>query len=116
MMIKKIILFCSLLSFVCSFSVIAQRVGVVLSGGGAKGLTHIGVLKALEENEIPVDYIIGTSMGGVVGGLYSAGHSPVQIEQMVTSKEFMEWIDGKINPNYDFFFTKEDIKLIIYSY
>lgn len=108
-MIKKIILFYSLLSFVCSFSVIAQRVGVVLSGGGAKGLTHIGVLKALEENEIPVDYIIGTSMGGVVGGLYSAGHSPVQIEQMVTSKEFMEWIDGKINPNYDFFFTKEDI-------
>ena len=44
----------------------AQKVGLVLSGGAAKGLAHIGVLKALEENEIPIDYIVGTSMGGII--------------------------------------------------
>ena len=46
----------------------SQRVGVVLSGGAAKGIAHIGVLKALEENEIPIDYVVGTSMGGIIGG------------------------------------------------
>jgi NTE family protein len=45
-----------------------EKVGLVLSGGGAKGLAHIGVLKALEETNIPIDYITGTSMGGVIGG------------------------------------------------
>ncbi|MDR1170638.1 MAG: patatin-like phospholipase family protein, partial [Prevotellaceae bacterium] len=47
------------------------RVGLVMSGGGAKGLFHIGVLKALEENNIPVDYVAGPSMGAIVAGLYS---------------------------------------------
>ena len=47
----------------------AQKVGLVLSGGGAKGLTHIGIIRALEENEIPIDYITGTSMGAIVGSL-----------------------------------------------
>ena len=51
----------------------AQKVGLVLSGGGAKGLAHIGVLKQLEKNHIPIDYIVGTSMGAVVGGMYAAG-------------------------------------------
>ena len=51
----------------------AQKVALVLSGGGAKGIAHVGVLKALEENNIPIDYIVGTSMGGVVGGAYAAG-------------------------------------------
>ena len=51
----------------------AQRVGLVLSGGGAKGLAHIGVLKVLEQHGIPIDYIVGTSMGAVVGGMYAAG-------------------------------------------
>ena len=44
-------------------------VGLVLSGGGAKGLAHIGVIRALEENNIPIDYIAGTSMGGIIGAL-----------------------------------------------
>mgnify|MGYP000308906303 CR=1 FL=1 len=47
----------------------AQKVGLVLSGGGAKGLTHIGIIRALEENNIPIDYITGTSMGAIVGSL-----------------------------------------------
>jgi NTE family protein len=49
----------------------AQKVGLVLSGGAAKGFAHVGVLKALEENEIPVDYIVGTSIGGIIGGCYA---------------------------------------------
>ncbi|UYZ58156.1 patatin-like phospholipase family protein [Hymenobacter latericus] len=73
----------------------AQRVGVVLSGGGAKGLAHVGVLKVLEQNGIPIDYIVGTSMGSVVGALYSAGYSPREIEQIVIQPEFQYWVSGK---------------------
>ena len=51
----------------------AQRVGLVLSGGGAKGMTHIGIIRALEENGIPIDYITGTSMGAIIGSLYAMG-------------------------------------------
>ena len=59
-----------------SFFVQGQKVAVVLSGGGAKGLSHVGVLKALEEHDIPIDYITGTSMGAIVGGFYASGYSP----------------------------------------
>ena len=54
----------------------AQKVGLVLSGGGAKGMAHIEVIRVLEENNIPIDYIAGTSIGAIVGGLYAAGYSP----------------------------------------
>ena len=73
----------------------AQKVGLVLSGGGAKGLAHIGVLKQLEANGIPIDYIIGTSMGAIVGAMYSAGYSPREIEQIVLAPEFQNWASGK---------------------
>jgi len=66
------------------------RVGLVLSGGGARGAAHIGVLKALEEMCIPVDVIVGTSMGAIVGGIYAAGSSPAQLEALVTSIEWNE--------------------------
>ncbi|MBA4397096.1 MAG: hypothetical protein C0394_06915 [Syntrophus sp. (in: bacteria)] len=67
------------------------RIGLVLSGGGARGLAHIGVIKALEEMRIPIDYISGTSMGAIVGGLYATGLSPDELEKTVTS---MEWNDA----------------------
>jgi NTE family protein len=73
----------------------AQKVGLVLSGGGAKGLAHVGVLKQLEKNHIPIDYIVGTSMGAVIGGMYAAGYSPGEIEQIVLSPEFQSWTSGK---------------------
>jgi NTE family protein len=72
-----------------------QKVGLVLSGGGAKGLAHVGVLKQLEANHIPIDYIIGTSMGAIIGAMYSAGYSPAEIEQIVLSPEFQYWASGK---------------------
>ena len=55
------------------------KVGLVLSGGGAKGIAHIGVIQALEENDIPIDYITGTSMGAIVGGLYASGYTPSEM-------------------------------------
>lgn len=84
----------------------AQKVGLVLSGGGAKGLSHIGTLKALEENHIPVDYITGTSMGGIVGALYAAGYSPKQIEEIALTSDFQDWVSGKFKSDYSFFFQK----------
>ena len=57
------------------------KVGLVLSGGGARGLTHIGVLKVLHEMRVPVDYIAGTSMGAIVGGLYASGMTPHEMQR-----------------------------------
>ncbi|MBC7743529.1 MAG: patatin-like phospholipase family protein [Flavobacterium sp.] len=88
-------------------SVKAQKVGLVLSGGGAKGLAHIGVLKALEENNIPIDYITGTSMGGIVGGMYAAGYSPSEIEYIALTTDFQEWVTGKFRSDYHYFFKKK---------
>lgn len=87
----------------------AQKVGLVLSGGGAKGLAHIGTLKALEENNIPIDYITGTSMGGIVGAMYSAGYSPSQIEKIALSSDFQDWVSGKYKSDYSFYFQKNNI-------
>jgi NTE family protein len=73
----------------------AQKVRVILSSGGAKGLAHIGVLKQFEANGISIDYIIGTSMGAVVGAMYSAGYSPHEVKQVVLSPQFQYWVSGK---------------------
>ncbi|WP_442590486.1 patatin-like phospholipase family protein [Pedobacter sp. AW31-3R] len=89
-----------------AFNLSAQKVGVVLSGGGAKGLSHIGTLKALEENNIPVDYITGTSMGGIVGALYAAGYSPQEIEKIALNSDFQDWVSGKFKSDYSFYFQK----------
>lgn len=67
------------------------KLGLVLSGGGSKGLAHIGVLRVLEEIGVPVDMVAGTSMGSIVGGLYSAGYSPDQMEKII--KE-IDWMDA----------------------
>ncbi|MBA9075964.1 patatin-like phospholipase family protein [Rufibacter quisquiliarum] len=83
------------LVLLCTGMAPAQKVGLVLSGGGAKGLAHVGVLKVLEKNQIPIDYIVGTSMGAVVGALYSAGYSPEDIEELVLSPRFQYWVSGR---------------------
>lgn len=66
--------------FLCILPMKSQKIGLVLSGGGAKGLTHIGVIRALEENNIPIDYVTGTSMGAIIGALYAMGYSPDDME------------------------------------
>lgn len=67
-----------------------ERVGLVLSGGAARGLAHIGVLKALEEQGVVIDAIAGTSMGAVVGGLYAAGYSIAELEQLATALDWQQ--------------------------
>ncbi len=88
----------------------AQKVGLVMSGGGAKGIAHIGVIKALEENNIPIDYIAGTSMGAVVGSLYAMGFSPDEMIQILKSDDFKYWSTGEMNPEYKYFYFSPDIK------
>ena len=86
----------------------AQSVGVVMSGGGAKGLYHIGVLRALEENGIPIDYISGTSMGSIIGGLYAAGYSIEEMEQVALSGDMSRWVSGRIDEKYNYYYLERD--------
>ncbi|MEI7502028.1 MAG: patatin-like phospholipase family protein [Paludibacter sp.] len=88
----------------------AQKVGLVLSGGGAKGIAHIGVLKALEENHIPVDYIAGTSMGAIVGSMYAMGYTPDEIIEIFKSNDFKHWSTGEIESDYIYYYRNGDHK------
>jgi NTE family protein len=85
------------------------RIGVALEGGGALGLAHIGVLQWFEEHHIPVDYIAGTSMGGLVAGLYASGKSPSELQALVQAQSWDTIIGGEI-PYEDLSFRrKEDL-------
>ncbi|MFA6872454.1 MAG: patatin-like phospholipase family protein [Bacteroidaceae bacterium] len=66
-----------------------KRVAVVLSGGGARGVAHIGALKVIEEAGFPIDYIVGTSMGAIVAGVYAIGYSPKQMDSVVRNQDWM---------------------------
>jgi NTE family protein len=90
------------------FSVHGQKVGLVLSGGGARGMAHIGVIKALEENNIPIDYIAGSSAGAIIGCLYSLGYSPEQMDSIIQTTDFYNWATGIIEDDYTYYFKKND--------
>src|SRR5262245_63046757 len=64
------------------------KIGLALGGGGARGIAHIGVIKALEEMHIPIDYVAGTSMGSIAGGLYACGFTPDEMEKVI---EGIKW-------------------------
>lgn len=59
-----------------------------MSGGGARGIAHIGLIQALEENNVPIDYVAGTSMGAIVGALYAMGYTPEEMIQLILSDDF----------------------------
>lgn len=104
---KKIVVLTALI--ITSFSLVhAQKVGLVLSGGGAKGAAHIGVIKALEENNIPIDYITGTSAGAIVGSLYSMGYTPEEMVALMLSEEFSYWQTGTVENEYKYYFKRPD--------
>ena len=84
----------------------AQKVGLVMSGGGARGLAHIGVIRMLEENDIPIDYVAGTSMGAIVAALYSMGYTPDEMVEMMKTEDFQRWYTGTMDQNYMFYFKK----------
>ena len=73
------------------------KVGVVLGGGGAKGASHIGALKYIEEMGIPIDYVAGTSMGSIIGGLYAMGYSPDEMAELIANMNWSEYIGNKID-------------------
>jgi NTE family protein len=86
------------------------KIGVALEGGGALGLAHIGVLAWFEQHHIPIDYVAGTSMGGLVGGLYAAGKSPKELQEIV-AKQKWDIIIGGQTPYEDLSFRrKEDFR------
>ena len=78
-----------------STTVKRKRVGVVLSGGGAKGMAHIGVLKVLEKAGIPIDIVTGTSIGSIVGGLYAIGYNSHSLDSMVRAQDWTYVITDK---------------------
>lgn len=85
----------------------AQSVGIVLSGGGGTAMAHIGVLKALEENGIPIDYIAGSSMGALVGGMYAAGYSPAEIDSLFRTEQYRLMAEGGIEEEFRYYFKQD---------
>jgi len=87
------------------------RIGLALSGGGARGASHIGVLKVLERERIPIDYIAGTSMGAIVGGMYASGMSPEEIEAQLTAVDWDDVFEDKVDREHRSFRRKTDDRL-----
>ena len=105
-MSRLIIIICSTFLFLMPWEVYSQdstettsrpKVGLVLSGGGAKGAAHIGVLKYIEEAGIPIDYIAGTSMGAIVGGLYAIGYSADEMLEIISSVDWDRLISNQVD-------------------
>ncbi|CAM3660767.1 patatin-like phospholipase family protein [Flavobacterium chungbukense] len=92
-------------------SIKRPKIGLVLSGGGAKGFAHIGVLKVLEEAGIKIDYIGGTSMGSVIGGLYASGYNASQIDSIFKKTNFDELINDYIPRSSKNFYGKKNDEL-----
>ena len=92
-----LVLFVSLFLFLPAHAQQRKSVAVVLSGGGAKGVAHIGALKVIEEAGIPIDYIVGTSMGSIIGGLYSIGYTPCQLDSMVNHQNWSFLLSDRIS-------------------
>src|SRR5258705_6564366 len=86
------------------------KTGVALEGGGALGLAHIGVLQWFEDHHIPIDYLAGTSMGGLVGGLYASGKSPQQLRDLVKAQNWDVILGGAI-PFEDLSFRRKEDKV-----
>lgn len=91
---NKLLIF--LMTTLSLFSQKQPKVGLVLSGGGAKGFAHVGVLKELEKTGLQIDYIGGTSMGAIVGALYASGYSPKQIEGVIKEADFMNLLQDEV--------------------
>jgi NTE family protein len=83
------------------------KVGLVLSGGGARGLSHIGVLKVMRELRVPVDFIVATSMGSIVGGAYAAGRTPEEMEELVRNTDWARIFSDRV-PREDLHFRRKE--------
>ncbi|MGL5913026.1 MAG: patatin-like phospholipase family protein, partial [Bacteroidales bacterium] len=97
-----LLFFCAVLE-----SVFAQKVALVLSGGGARGAVHLGVIKALEENDIPIDVIAGTSIGAIVGGMYASAYTVEDIVAYTNSTNFKNSVSGDYSSEGSFRYYKK---------
>ena len=92
-----------------------KKVALVLSGGGAKGAAHVGALKVIENMGVPIDYIVGTSIGAIIGGLYSTGYSPEQLETLIKNSNWMDLLSDKISRNQIPFPYKSEADKYLFS-
>jgi NTE family protein len=107
--IRPVIVLLQVLAFISFFTVgNAQKVALVLSGGGSKGAAHIGVIRALEENHIPINYIVGTSIGAIIGSLYAMGYTTDEMDALINSEEFIRMATVNMDEKYVYYFRKED--------
>ena len=107
-MLKKIIVIITLSIAQVLFSQEDPKIGLVLSGGGAKGLAHIGALKVIDSLGIKIDYVGGTSMGAIVGGLYAAGYSAKELDSIFKSTDLTELIQDNVPRSAKTFYEKDD--------
>lgn len=102
-MMKHFFCFIACMLMLCSSTIAnnhppqRKKVGLVLSGGGAKGMAHIGALKIIEKAGIPIDYVVGTSMGSIIGGLYAIGYTPEQMDSMVRNQDWPFLLSDRIS-------------------
>lgn len=94
--------------FGCNAEAQRKKVGLVLGGGGAKGAAEVGVLKVLEEAKIPIDYIVGTSIGSIVGGMYSIGYSPQALDSMFRTQDWIFLLSDQVKRKDMSAFSKEE--------
>jgi NTE family protein len=91
------------------------KIGLVLAGGGARGASHVGVLKVLERERIPIDYVAGTSMGSIVGGMYASGMPPEEIERQMAAVDWEGVFDDKVDRRDRSYRRKTDDRLWLYG-
>ncbi|PKQ61889.1 hypothetical protein BZG02_14675 [Labilibaculum filiforme] len=92
------------------------KIGLVLSGGGAKGFAHVGVLKVIDELGIPIDYIAGTSMGSIIGGFYAIGYSAVDIEKIILDQNWEDLLSDHVSREFVPIYEKKDFERYILSF
>ncbi len=119
-LLSRLLLCLAIFTFLISQSAFSQtkdsiKVGLILSGGGAKGFAHIGVLKVLEEAGVKVSFIGGTSMGAIVGGLYASGYSATQIDSIFSATDFDELLQDFIPRSSKSFYGKRNDELYALS-
>jgi len=118
---KQIFIVFSIITYISSYSQVREnfvipenpKIGLSLSGGGAKGFAHIGVLKVLDSLGVKIDYVSGTSMGAIIGGLYATGYSGKEIEKIVLDTDFYKVLRSSIPRNQTSFFNKSTDKYLL---
>ncbi len=118
MKIKLAIYFCLCVSFLMQAQLKRDRpkVGLVLSGGGAKGLAHIGALKVIEISGVQIDYIAGTSMGAIIGGLYASGYTAAQLDSIFNRTNFSKLIQDELPREAKTFYEREESEKYAFSF